>query len=74
MAQLETARQRLERAIEQLEHALAERLGRPDSDDPHLQEALERVRQDYETLRGTTQTVRRRLDQAIDRLETLLEH
>ena len=71
MARLEAARQRLERAIEQLEQAMAERIGQ--IGDPELQQALAGVRHDYEALQEVTQTVRQRLDHAIDRLETLLE-
>ena len=74
MARLEAARERLERAIEHLERAVAERVGQTNGDDPLLREALDHVRHDYEALQEITHTVRRRLDVAIDRLETLLEH
>jgi len=73
MASLEGATDRLEQAVSRLETWARHRREAGGIDDSRVAEALSEVRADYQALQETIQTVRARLDAAIERLQSILE-
>lgn len=73
MASLEGATDRLEQAVSRLETWARHRREAGGIDDIRVAEALSEVRADYQALQETIQTVRARLDAAIERLQSILE-
>ncbi len=69
------ARQRLERALDRLDSALAERAAHPPPPpvDTATEAELHRLRDENDRLRETTHTVARRLESTIGRLKSVLE-
>jgi len=73
MSRLDAARDRLLRAVDRLDAIATTRRATSAGEDERMQAALQAVRADYEALQEIGQTVRKRLDTTIERLETILE-
>ena len=71
MARLDEASARLQRAIENLEQAVAARAEQADGGDQALRDALKAAQQENAALQQVAGTVSARLDSAITRLRRL---
>ena len=73
MTRLDDAQERLETAIERLQQAVLSQSNRAGGDIAALEKALTAIRSDYAVLENRTEDVSQRLDQAINRIKSLLE-
>jgi hypothetical protein len=73
MSRVMNALEQLDAAIDRLEAAVEQRLGRDRAERERLNDELKGLRQNHVTLQSEARTVSSRLDAAIGRLRSLLE-
>lgn len=73
MSRVMNALEQLDAAIDRLEAAVENRLGRDRAERERLNDELKGLRQNHVTLQSEARTVSSRLDAAIGRLRSLLE-
>jgi len=73
MSRVMNALEKLDAAIDRLEAAVENRLGRDRAERERLNDELKGLRQNHVTLQSEARTVSSRLDAAIGRLRSLLE-